>query len=149
GRQLLDDLARRGSVNVAWTALPEVEPQRVSSVVDRSQCFVERSDAANFDSHSTHRRLPESDAATSGCVSAINLASAFPGCSARMKCSPTRNASNPTDFSIRMSAPPAMPLSATNEARPRARDARFIEVDRSTLKVVRSRLFIPMILAPA
>src|SRR6202040_392761 len=123
----------RAARNVAPTLRPEVETQRVGPCLDRGLRLFKAAHAADFNLHSAHDETPAS-------ASRISRRSAAPGSVARIKHSPTRNALNPADFSLRISVPEFIPLSLTSVELWGAREASRIDVSISTAKVVRSRL---------
>src|SRR2546426_568308 len=129
----LRDLARRLGGHVARACGVEVEPHEVGAGGDGGAGVFERAHAADLDPHG-HRS---------------HSARAAPGSGRSMNASPTSTACAPAAVMRRTSAAERSPLSATTSAPDGARGARRSAVARETSKVARSRLLMPMSVAPS
>src|SRR5947199_227893 len=129
----LRDVARGLGCDVARARGVEVEPQEVGAGGDRGARVLDRAHAADLDLHG-HRS---------------HSARAAPGSGRSMNASPTSTACAPAAVMRRTSAAERSPLSATTSAPDGARGARCSAVARETSKVARSRLLMPMSVAPS
>src|SRR5262245_20169732 len=130
-RKLFDDGGCFSCVDVTRAARIEIQANGVCAQQHGVACVFEFFDAADFDARHNKPRI------------------AVAGSDDVRKCSPIRNASAPAERSRSTSALPWMPLSTTKRRSSGISFASRVEVCTSTLNVFRSRLFTPMMEAPA
>src|SRR3989442_1409296 len=127
------DLAGARQVHGARASGPEVEAQEIRPGARGRACVLHAADAADLDLHGH----------------ASHSAKAAPGSGRSMKASPTRTACAPARRIRSTSVRERMPLSATTRTPAGTSAASRSVVSSETVKLARSRLLIPMSVAPA